>query len=134
MSANIMHEQKIYIEVTVLLYVRTKGERGGRTLTVTFYEHNVAQAKEFLFLLAYEQILNARCAVDGVFFRVFLIGNLTLHKVSFPEISKRLKLFHVAAKWPRHITSSIVIQCHVRVWLRPCIYVNIRCSYLRMYA
>ena len=56
----------------------------GRTLTVPFYEPNVAQAKEFLFFLACEQILNARCTVNCVFIRLFLTVNLILQKVLFP--------------------------------------------------
>ena len=40
-------------------------ERG--TLTVAFYKHNVAQAKEFLFFLACEKIVNARCTVNCLY-------------------------------------------------------------------
>jgi hypothetical protein len=82
-----MHEQTIFTQVTALLYTRTKREReresGRRTLTVTSYEQNVGQAEEFLFFLACEQTVNVRSIVKCVFIRLFLTGNLTLHKVSF---------------------------------------------------
>jgi hypothetical protein len=80
MSANIMHERTISVQVTALLYVHTKRERerereregGGeerRTLTVPFYKDNVAQTMEFLFFLLCGQILNARCTVNCIFIR-----------------------------------------------------------------